>query len=244
MRSGFLRLSWVALGFGALLGCEDEYSSLVLWGVGVPDDTCVFKPDPEGTFRPRGLLDVGLGTQYTAWVVAANQLAAKSNKAQLRSETAGILVEGAEVQVEDANGGVQAEYTVPVSAYINPGSGENPGFGAVLVPLLSAQQADEIAAELTGDPSQTVTRVSTVRVFGHTVGGESVESTKLSFPIRVCAYCTVDYSKAAVDVQSGDLVCVPGEGDDEDAEDLPCFAGQDEPTPCKLCATDPNCRNP
>lgn len=239
MGKGLLVL--VSLAAAKLLGCNEDGTSLVARHVGVPDErTCIFEPDPSGTFRNRGLLDVALSPVYLAHVLLANQLTPRGDKENLRTETSNIILEGAVVELEDTAGALLIEFTVPTSGFIEASAGETSGFGGALVTLIPEEHGSQLSRELgTGD---AVTRIAKLRVFGHTVGGHSVESTELAFPILVCSGCTVDYSPATQVVGTGAWECVATEGGD--LGEAPCLAGQDEITDCRHCFAEGTCTPP
>jgi hypothetical protein len=246
-RTGMAMRSVRAMGLGlclALGACDNEPTSLVIRGIGIPeaDNDCTITPSATTLTRPAGTLDVGLTQQYEAWVVVANQLTPRGRKNNLRTETSGVVLEGAEVRVEDSQGAVLIEFTAAASGFIDASGSETPGFGAASATLIPPQHASELAAELASDPNRIINRVAYVKVYGHTVGGVELESVEFAFPIRVCLFCLVDYSAATVDVASGTLQCVPTPGSEEEA--LPCDPGQDEPVDCRQCAALEGCRFP
>lgn len=225
----------VVTGFAALLllACSGEETSLVARHIGVPDErTCVFEPDASGAFRARGVLDVALSPVYSAFVLVANQLTPRGDKQNLRSETSGIVLEGAVVELETAGGELLDAFTVPTSGFVDGASGEAPGFGSAFVTLIPEQHGTELR-ESQGSRA-TETRIARVRVFGRTVGGVTVESTELAFPIVICWGCLIDWSSA-----DGSGSCGATAG--EELGDAPCFPGQDEPTDCRRCTAIPAC---
>ncbi len=58
----------------------------------------------------------------------------------------------------------------------------------------STDVATAVADDLANQPSGYVRFVTYVRFFGVTLGGRSVETNELEFPVDVCADCLVNYT--------------------------------------------------
>lgn len=226
---------------GALSGCADNESSLFIMGVlSIDDNECILEPRPEGPFLFSGTLDLALRTSYAAPLLVGNQVTERGSRNQLRTETSRIRLEGAEVTLEDANGGVIAEFTTLGSGFAHPSGGTDPGYGGFLADLVPAG-ADVPEGQL----------VAAVKVFGTTLGGQELESAELRFPIEVCTGCLIAYPPAAYDSNldaNEDYLCAtsPASAIGEGAEGvLGCFPGQDRTVSCVYCSSFLEiCRNP
>jgi hypothetical protein len=79
--------------------------------------------------------------------------------------------------------------------------------------------------------------IAEIRAFGHTLGGQSIESGTFKFPISICYGCLVDYG--SVNENTG--LC---EKATEDVT-MPCNVGQDDTVECSACAARvPICLDP
>lgn len=207
-----------ALGLVGFSGCADNHSTLFVVGVLARSDDCsgyIFDPG-----QPRlgsGLMDKLMVDGYSAGLLLGNQLVAQGNNDQVRTETSRIALQGAEVRLTQAETGAQlAHYTTTISGTVDPSPSTNPGyFGAVVM---------MIPAGLDLDPGEYL---SSVRVFGETLGGQDVESGEFVFPIVVCDGCSVVVGGEVT--ASGD--CLPPQGATLDV----CAAGLDGPTDCSVC---------
>jgi hypothetical protein len=226
---------------GALSGCAENESSLFIVGVlSIDDNECVVEPRPEGPFLFSGTLDLALRTSYAAPLLVGNQLTERGSRNQLRTETSRIRLEGAEVTLEDANGGTIAEFTTLGAGFAHPAQDTAPGYGGFLADLIPA-----------GAPVPEGQVVAAVKVFGTTLGGEELESAVLRFPIEVCTGCLVSYPPAAYDKDlpaGAAYLCAtsPEKASGDNAEGvLGCFPGQDRPVSCIHCASFSDiCRDP
>jgi hypothetical protein len=226
---------------GATSGCADNESSLFIIGVlSIDDNECVVTPTPEGPFLFSGTLDLELRDSYTAPLLVGNQLTERGSRNQLRTETSRIRMQGAEVTLEDANGGTIAEFSTLGSGFAHPASGTDPGYGGFLTELIPA-----------GAPVQEGQYVAVVKVFGTTLGGQELESGELRFPIEVCTGCLIAYPPSAQDSNLGPgdgYLCAmnPADALGEGAEGtVGCFPGQDRTVSCILCSSFSDmCRDP
>lgn len=233
----FLGRSIVAacgVGFVALCsqGCADNESMLFVRAVlAIEPPDCLAEPDPNSTFRSAGTLDVAFGSSYVAPLLIGNQLVRRGSKNQLRTESSRITLKGAEVTVLDDQDNSLAEFTVPGSGFVDPGVGEEAGYGimgAELVPPgLSLADGQRIVVE--------------VRVFGDTLGGEEIESSTLRYPIYVCNGCTVSFPADADDPVQPGYQCSTAK---PPTDDEPCRIGQDDAVDCRYCLGSPACQAP
>lgn len=210
-------------------GCADNNSSVFVDGVlALQPPDCVAKADPSATLLLEGELDLAFRTNYQAALLVGNQMVAQASHDQVRTETDTFVVKGAVVTVKNATGKTLISYTVDATGVIPPASGTTPSYGVVAVEL--------IPDSLSLQPNTRVT--ADVQVFGDTLGGTSVTSADLLFPIQVCYGCLVSFPADALDPTT------PGQCVGQASSSAPCFVGQDEAIDCRLCATNPVCKPP
>jgi len=224
-------------------GCTDEETGFYIVGnmvIEAPD--CVASPEATSTLHAGGTLDLALRPDYVASLLVGSQLAPRGDKTNLRTETMIANISGAEVQLRTGTGALSAEFTVPATGHITPNSSDEAGFGTAIATLIPASAAGDIAAELV-EPGQIATRVAEVVVFGKTLGGLEFESSPLTYVIQVCMGCLIRYSADALAADNtGAVLCTANL---DQAEQVPCFPGQDEPVDCRACtAGNPYCRDP
>jgi hypothetical protein len=223
-----LALSAVLCGGGlTTLACEENESMLFIVGVlALEDNDCKLSADGGATLRTGGVLDLSLRGSYTAGLLVGSQLTQRGNRDQLRTETARLSLRGAEVALENASGGLLAEYTTIGTGFVDAAGGTEPGYGWIAVDLIPA-----------GAPLGTGLVVARVRVFGQTLGGDEIESNEYSFPIQVCRGCLVSYPAEAADMSQGPGVyrCAV-RSEESTSEEQVCLVGQDLGIPCTRCA--------
>jgi hypothetical protein len=233
-----------ALGIGAVsavlaAGCAENESSLFIVGVeALQEPDCTASPDPGSTLQQNGVLDVAIRQQYTAALLVGNQLVQRGSADQIRTETARVTMQGAEVRVLNATGKQVDTFTIDGTGFVDPGNGGTPGYGVVFATLLPTR----IARDVIASRAETTYTVR-VKVFGRTLGGKDIESNELSYPITVCYGCLIDYPGEA-DITLGQAGYECG-GSAEDIDDKPCIAGQDGRVDCRLCAAvNDDCKTP
>ena len=97
---------------------------------------CTVDSSPSSLFITEGTLDLAFRTEYTAALLVGNQLVARGNASQLRTETSRVQIEGAVVRLENGVNTVWGPFTVPASGFIDPATGPTPSYGlteAILV---------------------------------------------------------------------------------------------------------------
>jgi hypothetical protein len=216
---GTMLLAAVSLG-----ACADNDSGMFVRGVlalQAPD--CEAVADPTSPHWFEGVYDLAVRSElgYSAVLLVGNQLVPRGSPDQLRTETSRVVIEGAEVALLSESGATITEFTVPSSGFVDPGSGEDPGYGAMSALLIPPGQAtdDRVIAE--------------VRAFGTTLGGDEIESAAFTFPITVCTGCLIT-------VPSLDAVDENGMCTAASSAELPeqtCRPGQDEPVDCRYVPT-------
>jgi hypothetical protein len=215
-------------------GCADNESGLYVQAVLKLDaPQCVAKADASSTVLLGGVMDLAFTESYFAALLVGNQLTRRGSRDQVRTETSRITLRGAEVDVLNDSQQLIKSFSVPGTGFVDPGGGDEPGYGVMSVQLLYP-----------GLGLTAGTRVTTeVRVFGDTLGGDEITSASLTFPITVCNGCLVSYPLEADDPASAGYLCTVG--DSASSIDAPCRYGQDDPVDCRLCAgTMPICQAP
>lgn len=235
-----------SLMVGSLLfapSCADNNSSLFI--VGVLDlglTSCIGKPDNTGPFQSGGILDTAFASGYTALVLVGNQLTQQGSREQLRTETSRVALRGAEVQLTTLDGrslsvaGANGTFSTVGTGFVDPAAGTTPSYATMAVNL--------IPPGLTGLPPQVLAKI---RVFGDTLGGTSVTSSELDFPIMVCSGCLVSYDTPDMTQAAGaPFMCATTTASStQTTAATPCILGQDQLFSCTLCsAADPVCRDP
>lgn len=228
-------------------GCAENRSSLFIRQVVAPQGdsaTCEYTNSPSAGALFSGVLDAGLALEYRAKVLVGNQIVRRGDENTLRTETSRIQLNEADVTVLDASGasvtrtdGSTAAFTIPISGFVDPGSGSEPGYGLADVLLIDAVTAQGLATQAQMAGLSPV--VASVVVRGETLGGNEIESAPWQFPITVCVGCTVVFPPAADDSANPLPDC-----DSPSTEDFVanCTPGQDLPTDCRSCRFLPVCQ--
>lgn len=237
----WLRNSLSVLGVAAWCGlvapgCEDNASMLFIKGVlAIETTNCVAKPESGGTLKAGGRLDTSLANGYVAALLVGSQLTQRGSREQLRTETARLMLEGAEVTLTDATGALLDIGTNPFTTlgngFVDPAGGTQPGFGTIFVELIPASLMQAVSEQL---PRGSGVVRATMRVFGTTLGGQPVESGDYTYSIEVCNGCLIQYPTTSDQSNGmGDFEC---SGPPPSTSIQVCAIGQDQPVPCALCA--------
>jgi hypothetical protein len=195
---------------------------------------CLYTSDPTQPFESSGVLDVALRPAYDAVFLVGNQTVPLGNTSTPATETARIKIEGGIVRITEVSGHELFKYTTQTSATIDPQSGTNPGFAAVSLEILDSATVQGVAPTGIG-PS--VRLISNVRVFGHTLGGQYVESDEFPFPIDVCYGCRIAFSPTSEDPNLPLPNCLGASTSSATGSSLPtpCALGQDQYVDCSQC---------
>jgi hypothetical protein len=237
-----------ALALGSLLfapSCATNDSSLYIVGVlAIDSSNCIAQPDGTSALLAGGTMDIQFVSGYRAFVLVGNQLTQRGSREQLRTETSRITLRGAEIQLTDVTGAVlYPKYSTAGTGFVDPSTGTVAG--------LAAMGVDVIPSGLPGFGTQQkpFEIVAKIRVFGDTLGGESIKSSELDFPITICDGCLVTYPPDAADTgaPNGTYLCArqATSSSSSTTGDEPCRLGQDKVFSCSLCsATSDVCRDP
>lgn len=244
------------LGFaGAILAgtpsCRDNNETIFVRQVQAPQaPTCIALPDPTGLAVTRGTLDAALSTHYFVYVLVGNQMVARGDFKQARSEPNRVILKGADVHLKDmTTGGEVGFYSVTVVGEVDPQTNGDATYGLAafeLIPhevgvqihnaLLAAQQAGKATAQ---------SYEARFKIYGTSLGGVDVQSGDFTFPVDVCYGCTVVYPSDAYDPtldpksvnckKSGAAATTTTTGT------IACLIGQDGITDCRNCQNNPVC---
>lgn len=209
-------------------GCADNDSILFIQGVFLLEGpACEIRPEQGATLLAGGgTLDTALSRRYVAPLLIGNQITRRGSRDQLRTETSRIALKGAEVHVLSGGGASElTAFTTLADGFVDPGSGEDAGYGQIIVTLIPADR-DSIPEP---DPGDFFDTLVAVRVFGKTLGGEDVESNEFRFPVTLCNGCLIG---GDVDPGTGDCL-TPAENPPDFTG---CFLGQDFGIHCFQCA--------
>ncbi len=217
-------------GLGALLSsaCVTNDSSIFVRGCAeIPKDTCEVLPSITAATFLRGSVDSIYDSAYDCVLLVENQLVERGDPTTLKTETSRVSLYEADVQVLDSSGrliqradGSSAEFSTPITGFVDPGTGD-PGIGVANAVLLDFQTIQDLGAQAIKDGTEQ-TVVAAVIVHGRTLGGLEVHSNQFQFPITVCSGCKCE-------VPVGET-CIG----DMNPPDLNCRVGSDNPVDCRL----------
>lgn len=167
--------------------CARDDSSLFIRGNMVitrTDCSVTVSTTPNLVFS--GSIDAAYAGEYVGTLLVENQIVARGNANTLKTETSGVQLYEAEVQVLDpAQGGnAISQFSVPVAGFIDPGQSNQPGAGATDVVMIDAATLQKLAGQVgsTGKQQQVV---SSVVIRGRTLGGLEEHTQEFLYPILV-----------------------------------------------------------
>lgn len=229
------------LALGGLVcasGCADNNSMLFVRGVVASDAaSCTPKADPTNTYLAYGTLDTAFRTTYTGFLLVGNQLVARGSRTQLRTEPNRVTIRGAVVSISNpAQSGGPFEFSTQATGFIDPASGDTPGYGLVAVDLIPGTANVQVGGQPYLPSNGEV--IVNVSVYGDTLGGTSVSSSTLTFPLQICYGCLVSFPSDALDP----TIKTRCTGDTPTTQ--PCNIGQDSRVDCRLCEGNPACVPP
>lgn len=229
-----------ASAVAATSGCADNESMLFVRAVlAVSETDCVAQADPSAPTLLGGTLDVAFQNSYQAALLVGNQLVQRGSRDQLRTETARITLRGVEVQLLDSQERLITEFTVASTGFVDPSSGDTPGYGVATATLIPPSVIQQFRDQFGSQIGSGATVIAQVRAFGDTLGGDEVESGQLSFPIEVCYCCLASYPIEADDPAQPGFQCVGSS--DQSVEFNGCRVGQDTLVDCRLLSNPDIC---
>ena len=197
---------------------------------------CTVESSPSSLFITEGTLDLAFRTEYTAALLVGNQLVARGNASQLRTETSRVEIEGAVVRLENGQNTVWGPFTVPASGFIDPATGSTPSYGLTEAILLGSSYGNDLATAPVADRYKVRRLTSVVKVVGKTLGGTAVESGEWRFPLTVCYGCLISFPPDANDTKLSRPNCQLPAGTGTSVA-APCALGQDDGVDCRVCKT-------
>src|SRR5262249_39661962 len=125
--------------------------------------------------------------------------------------------------------------TVLSSGSLDPGQGNEPAYASFAVTLMNAKALAHFDPGAVGAPSKIA--IAYVKVYGQTLGGVSVETNEIQFPIYVCHGCLVSIPSGAATTN----YCAGGTTSASTNVKVPCVQGWDQVVDCSLCYPNPVC---
>jgi hypothetical protein len=222
---------------------KNDSSMFVVGAIDIGATTCLAKADTTDALLAGGTLDTAFTQSYTAFLLVGNQLTQQGSREQLRTETSRVSLRGAEVTLTDVGGGEIAggHYSTVGTGFVDASVGDAPSYGAMAVSVIP----DGLLARIKVPPVV----LAKIRVFGNTLGGTSVTSSELDFPITICEGCLVRYPAEDDDpaqAMNAPYKCATTASTTTTTTDAqPCLFGQDQPFACTACsAAVPLCLDP
>ena len=240
-------LSAGLLTFGSFIltpSCAKNDSSMfVIGAIDTAATTCTAKADTTDALLAGGTLDTAFTQSYTAALLVGNQLTQQANAEQLRTETSRISLRGAEVTLTDVAGAEVAggHYSTVGTGFVDASVGDAPSYGVMAISVIP----DGLLAKISAPPVV----LAKIRVFGDTLGGTSITSSELDFPITICEGCLVVYPAEDDDpaqAMNATYKCATTASTTTTTTDVPpCIRGQDQSFACTDCSASlPLCRDP
>jgi len=200
----------------SLGGCKDNEQSFYIEHMKVLPDPPECKVSTGDAVLPEIIVDLALAGygDFFAWFQVTNGMMAREDYDNLKAESNGIFVDGAESALSIGDSPAGGEET-DVNMYIEPESSSIlPGI------LLTAQGFADLAAangclpvseqgtavradladgNLDNPPTSEIlgTGYGRVRFVGHTQGGIDVETNPFTFAVSLCCNCYVNWSEVA-----------------------------------------------
>ena len=207
--------------------CAQDNSSILIRGViEVSRTDCSFQVSTTPNLVLAGSIDAAYAGEYTNVVLVENQMVARGNATTLNTETSGVQLYEAEVQVLDPSqgNGAIAKFSTPVAGFADPSMSGQAGAGAAEVLMIDAATVSSLAAKVVNNGvEQTV--VASVIILGRTLGGQEVHTQEFLFPIQVFygTTCAATGGNACISTMSMNIM-------------NDCRLGLDETTPCQNIA--------
>jgi len=234
----------IALAAIAEAGCSHDDSTIFIHGILAPptaaNGACVYSSEPTNASLSSGTLDIGLLATYQPVALFGNQMLARQSNESIRTETSRVTVQGVTVHVTGAGGAIDRSFTALTSGLADPGTTDAPGFGVATVTLVDQDTTERLRDSI--PVGGTLLLTVRFKMFGQTLGGQSLESDEFQFPVNVCRGCLVAFVDGSEDEAerqtTGKPNChAPLTGSSSGGVTLaaPCVLGQDQPADCRLC---------
>ncbi|AKT36419.1 hypothetical protein [Chondromyces crocatus] len=191
----------LALSAGVIApACADNESSLFIRDCvpAVPTDQgCVTQDASSASvYLFNGRLDLAYQPAYSCALRVGNQLVQQGTNTQIRTETSRISLYAADVRITDASGnaityadGSAVAFSVPLSGFIDPGSGTSAGYGYANILMIDQAAGQAIGRSLASAGVISTDILVGVIVYGRSLGGQELETVEWFFPIQVCLGC-------------------------------------------------------
>ena len=219
---------------------KNDSSMFVVGAIDISATTCMAKPDTTDALLAGGTMDTHFTQSYTAFLLVGNQLTQRGSREQLRTETSRVTLRGAEITLTGVDGsallGTSGQaigtYSTIGTGFVDASVGDTPSYGTMAVDIIPAGLIPKLA-------SVPPVVLAKIRVFGDTLGGTSVTSSELDFPIAVCDGCLVQYPTEDNDPTKAagtGYMCTTSASATSTSTGRPCIFGQDQAFPCSLCS--------
>lgn len=237
----------IAGGFTALIpSCADNNETIFIRQIqAIKAPECTVTSDVSAFTSPSGFVDVGIASNYIIFPLVGNQLLAKGDARQSRSESNRVVLQGAEIELADPSGGTISigglpnPYSVIATGTIDPTASADASYGVtqieVIPPVFMAAYRQRLHDS--GGIGTTQTIHAKIKMFGHTLGGTAVETGTFTYPITACYGCGVSVPAEAVDPKLGSRNCkgTSTTSSSGTSQKTICAAGQDDITDCRTC---------
>ncbi|EYF03594.1 hypothetical protein [Chondromyces apiculatus] len=180
--------------------CADNESSLFIRDCvpAEPQDAGCITPEPNDAelFLFDGRLDLAFQSAYSCALRVGNQLVQRGTTEQVRTETSRVSLYAADVRLTDVAGnsigyadGSAVAFSVPLSGFVDPGSGSEAGYGYANVLMIDQAAGQAIGRAMATANLTTTDVLAGIIVYGRTLGGQELETPEWFFPIKVCIGC-------------------------------------------------------
>jgi len=227
-------------------GCSHDDSTIFIRGLLAPPQSatggsCAYSAEPSNTYLFSGVFDIGLLSTYQPVALVGNQMLARQSNEDLRTETSRVTIQGATVQVSDAVNTPVKSFTSLAAGFADPGASNAPGFGTVAVTLIDPDTTNSLRSSIPVHGTRRL--IVRFKVFGQTLGGQSLESDEFQFPIDVCNGCLVVFPADSQDNALAQAENKPNckapltSSGSSGAQSYPppCVVGQEQLVDCRLC---------
>jgi hypothetical protein len=220
------------LAGGALLlpsSCASNDSSIFIRGCLATTDrtACMFDVEVTSAEVYIGSIDAAYAGEYHCIAAVENQMVSVGDPTTLQTETDGVELYDAEVQVLDPaqNNAALKQFSVPISGYIDPATSGTPGISGTDITLIDAATIQAEAQKvISSQKVQTV--VASVIARGRTLGGVEVHTQEFLFPVDI-------YYGSTCFASAGAACC----GGTTTTSTVDCRLAIDESTSCStVCA--------
>lgn len=238
-----------AVAFVVGPACVDNNQSIFIRQALAPstsrqNNECLYTGDVTQPAIFSGKLDAAIRDDYSVILLVGNQMIARADNLEPRSESNKASISGAVVRVTDANGNFISTFTSPSQGFIDQSAGNEATYSPFGVTALDAPSVFKIRQGLKAhDLPNSKLVIANIKVFGQTLGGVDLESAEFQFPIQVCDGCLLtfqgfdDPNTQGVDCNLLTTSATAGSATTTgvNGAQLPCNPGQDEETPCFTC---------